>query len=89
MGETELRAALEDIYDSARYRFDGNHGFPGTEFKAGQCRWCGAPPPDGIHDHDIACPAAKAGYVLEKPGYRNWIEAVARLQSHQEAGEEP
>lgn len=77
--EDLFRATLDEIYDSARYLFDGDHGTPESAFKAGQCRWCDAPPPDGIHDHDVACPAAKAAYVLDKPGYRDWWHAAIRL----------
>jgi hypothetical protein len=64
--EDRLREALEEIYGQARC-FDG------------VCRWCGAPPPDGDHDHDVACPAAKAGWALDKPGYREWWKVSAKL----------
>jgi hypothetical protein len=77
--ERLYREALEAIYDDARHRFDGSLA-DGTPIKAGYCRWCDAPPPDGVHDHDIACPAAKAGYALEKPGYRDWISAVDAIR---------
>lgn len=64
---------LRDIYDSAR-RMDG------------VCRWCDAPPPDADHDHDVACPAAKAGYALNLPGYRDWQRAARLLHGKRDDG---
>lgn len=78
MSEATLRRALEDIYDSARYVFDGSLA-DGLVIRAGYCRWCGAPPPDDAHDHDVVCPAAKAGYALDKPGYHDWRDAAERM----------
>jgi hypothetical protein len=66
-----LREALTGIYDDAR-------GFDGV------CRWCGAPPPDDVHDHDVACPAAKAGYALDLPGYHDWLQVAAALSRQAE-----
>jgi hypothetical protein len=57
---------LRAIYDDAR-------GLDGV------CRWCDAPPPDETHDHDVACPAAKAAHTLGLPGYRDWFGAAAEL----------
>lgn len=65
--EDQYREVLEDIYANARmfgHRADGSGG-PGV------CRWCDAPPPTEDTDHDVACPAAKAGYALDKPGYHH------------------
>lgn len=64
----ELRQALVEIYDGAR-RFNG------------VCRWCDAPPPDSVHDHDVACPAAKAGSALHLPGYDDWTTVADELAS--------
>jgi len=61
----DYRTVLEEIYDNARHPFTG------------VCRWCGAPPPTEETDHDVACPAAKAAWALDKPGYHDWL-AVAR-----------
>lgn len=75
----EYREALESIYRDARHPFSGDHGTPETAFVAGECRWCKAPPPTEDSDHDVACPAAKAGYALELPGYRDWLGAARKL----------
>jgi hypothetical protein len=63
-----MREALEDIYADARYVMDGSLA-DGTPIRRGDCRWCGSPPPRDDMDHDVACPAAKAGWALRLPGY--------------------
>ncbi len=84
LGEEEqrYRAGLEEIYDDARYAFEGTR-IDGTPIHVGHCRWCGAPPPDDIHDHDVACPAAKAAYALGKPGYRDgaWLDVARAIET--------
>jgi len=80
----EMRQALEEIYANARYVMDGSLA-DGTPIRAGVCRWCGAPPPTKESDHDVSCPAAKAGWALRMPGYRDAgavIRAIERLREH-------
>jgi len=65
----ELREALQLIYDDARSPITG------------VCHWCDAGPPDDVYDHDVGCPAAKAGYALKLPGYRGYNALVHAIDA--------